>query len=194
MKIRAFIAVDISQEARDVLGETVDRLQKKDISGVRWVRSEGIHLTIKFLGDIEYSVVDEVLSVMERAVGETRPFSLSLSELGAFPSLTNLRVIWVGLDGELDVLNQLHESIDREVSSIEGFSRESRPFAPHLTLGRMRDHVSGELRRKAGKAIAEVPPGAEVGWQVSQVNLIQSTLRPSGAVYQVLGSCTLHSR
>lgn len=191
MKIRAFIAVDISHEARQVLSETVERLREQDISGVRWVRSEGIHLTVKFLGDIEDSTVDKVLSAMERGIGETMLFNLALSELGAFPSLASPRVIWVGLSGEIDLLNRLHADIDREVSTIEGFSRESRAFAPHLTLGRMRDHVSGEQRRKAGKAIADVPLGVEVGWEVSQVNLIQSTLTPSGAVYRMLGSCLL---
>ncbi len=192
MKIRAFIAVDISHEARLVLSEIIERLQEQDISGARWVRSEGIHLTVKFLGDIEDSVVDKVLSAMERGIGETMPFNLALSELGAFPSLASPRVIWVGLSGEIDLLNQLHAGIDREVSTIEGFSQESRPFAPHLTLGRMRDHVSGEERRKAGKAISEVPLESEVVWKVSQVILVQSTLTQSGAVYRMLGSCLLN--
>ena len=190
-KIRAFIAVDISGEARDALAQIVDRLKGAGASEVRWARPEGIHLTLKFLGDIDLGLVDDISSAMERATRGTGPFAIGLAGLGAFPSTANPRVIWAGLNGELDALKQLQARLDRELHSGLGFSLERRPFSPHLTLGRVRDGASGDARRSVATAIADVSPDSDVSWQVERLNLIRSTLAPSGAVYQLLGSVKL---
>ena len=186
--VRAFIAVDISQEARDALAEVVERLKVRGVSGVRWLRPEGIHLTLKFLGDIDPSRVDEILGAMERVAQGTGSLTFSLSELGAFPNPDRPRVIWVGLKGDLDPLGELQARIDQEMHLTEGFPREDRSFTPHLTLGRVRDNLSGEERRQAGKALTEVALEAEASWEVKEVILVRSTLTPGGAVYQQLGS------
>ena len=140
--VRAFIAVDISQEARAALAGVAERLQQQGVSGVRWVRPEGIHLTLKFLGEIDTDLVGKILEAMERAVDGTMPLTLALSEPGAFPNANSPRVIWVGLQGDLDPLKELQSRIDQEVHLIGGFPKETRAFAPHLTLGRMRENAS----------------------------------------------------
>ena len=155
---------------------------------MRWVRPEGIHLTLKFLGEIDPNIVDQILEAVDRAVQGSAPFTLALSEIGAFPSLYVPRVIWVGLKGDLDALRELQKRIDEEVHLAVGFPKEARAFTPHLTLGRMRDNAPGEERRRAGKSMTEVAWETDVLWQVNEVNLIRSTLTPSGAVYDVLGS------
>ncbi len=188
MTVRAFIAVDISGEARDALAEVTKRLQEQGVSGVRWVRPEGIHLTLKFLGDMESTMIDRVMEGVESACKGTGPFELGLSEPGAFPSSKSPRVVWVGLRGELDLLERLQGRIDQEMHSVCGFPKERRAFTPHLTLGRMRENASGEERRRAGEALAKIPPENGVWWQVREVCLVRSTLTPSGAVYDILGS------
>ena len=187
-KIRAFVAVDISQAARDALAEVSHRLQERGVSGVRWVRPEGVHLTLKFLGDIDPTLVDGILEALERACRGIGPLRLAISGVGAFPNLANPRVLWVGLKGELESLGELQGRIDREVSVAGGLPLEERPFSPHLTLGRLRDSVSREERRRAGEAATEVGVDGDVSWDVEDVNLIRSTLTPSGATYEVLGS------
>ena len=189
--VRAFIAVDISQEARAALADVINGLQQQGVSGVRWVRPEGIHLTLKFLGEIDPGLVDGIMNALGRAAQGTGAFRLALSDIGAFPSANNPRVIWAGLEGELDTLKDIQEKIDREVHSTTGLPMETRPFTPHLTLGRMGNRASSDERRRAGKAMAEAGPSLpslNVSWRVEGVSLIRSTLTPQGAVYDLLGS------
>ena len=190
--VRAFVAVDISQAARDALAEVTHRLRERGVSGVRWARPEAVHLTLKFLGDIDPTLVDGILGALERACRGTGPLRLVLSEVGAFPSLANPRVLWVGLNGDLESLGELQRRIGQEVSVAGGFPMEERPFSPHLTLGRLRDNVSREERHRAGEAATEAGLDADISWQVEAVNLMRSTLTPSGAVYDVLGSRKLY--
>ncbi len=186
--IRAFVAVGISQEARDALAEVTHCLQERGVLGVRSVRPEGVHLTLKFLGDIDPTLVDCILAALERACLGTGPLNLALSGVGAFPSLANPRVLWVGLKGDLELLRELQRRINQAVSVACGLPLEERQFSPHLTLGRLRDSVSSEERRKVGEAATEVGLDADVSWEVEETNLIRSTLSPSGATYEVLGS------
>ena len=186
--LRAFIALNISEEARDALARVTERLQQREVSGVRWARPESIHLTLKFLGDVDTSKVDQLLGAMERAARGTAPFTLGLSGLGAFPSQSSPRVIWIGLKGEIDVLRRLQLAVDEEMFSSEGFPKEDRRFSPHLTLGRIREKVSPEDRRRTRVAMAGICQDTEVWWEAKEVHLVRSTLTPSGAMYDVLGS------
>ena len=189
--VRAFVAIGISQEARDTLADVINRLQQQGVSGVRWVRPEGVHLTLKFLGDVDAGLLEGILAAMERAARGTGSLSLALSGIGAFPSAKSPRVIWVGLGADLDPLRELQARIDRELDETCGFPRERRAFAPHLTLGRTRENISADERRRLGTALAEAALEAQVSWEVGEVHLIRSKLTPSGAVYDVLGSGTL---
>ena len=185
---RAFIAVDISQEARVVLAETVKRAQEQGVTGVRWVRPEAVHLTLEFLGEIEPSLVESILGAMEGAARGTGPIALGLSGIGAFPSMSNPRVIWVGVNGDLGLLSELQARIDEAMYLSCSFPREERAFSPHLTLGRLRERQSANDRSAVGRALARVTLDVEIRWQVDQVHLVRSTLTPSGAEYDLLGS------
>ena len=186
--VRAFIAVDISQEARAVLAETAKRLQEQGVTGVRWVRPEGVHLTLKFLGEIEPNLVESILEAMEGAGLGTGPIKLGLSELGAFPSMSNPRVIWVGVDGDMAPLAKLQSRIEEALYLSCTLPKEKRAFSPHLTLGRLRERQSAKERGAVGRALAGLMLGGEVRWQVDQVNLVRSTFTPSGVEYDLLGS------
>jgi 2'-5' RNA ligase len=190
--LRVFIALDIPQDAKDVLVETVRQLRTVIPSGVRWVDPQGIHLTLKFLGNIDYSVVDDVLGAMKMASEnyEGPRFSLSLSGLGLFPNDRQPRVLWAGTAGDLDSLRTLQALVDEAVSRL-GFSQEKRPFRPHLTLGRVQDGVPKGTRRFIGEAIVKTQLPPTSAWEVDKIRLIQSTLTPQGAIYASLGTASL---
>ena len=190
--VRVFIALDIPLKAKNVLAETISHLKLEIPSGVRWVDPGGVHLTLKFLGNIDSTVVDDVLSAMKQASQEfnSQKFRLKLSGLGLFPNDKRPRVLWAGTDGDLEALETLQGHVDGAVSTL-GFSREKQPFRPHLTIGRVRDSVPPPGRRRIGATIAATLLPAIDAWEVDAMHLIRSTLTPNGAIYTSIGTVPL---
>jgi 2'-5' RNA ligase len=187
--IRVFIALELPDEAKQKLDELILKLRAGLPGGVRWVDPSGIHLTLKFLGDIDPSSVADLLEAMKsmpRATPRER-LSLRLSGLGLFPNPEQPRVLWAGLDGDLAALRALQEKTEEAMSGL-GFAPDRRPFNPHLTLGRVRAGVAADLRRQAGSAVTGMAMEDGEPWEPEAVHLIQSTLTPQGAVYTKLGS------
>ncbi len=189
-QLRAFIAVELPTGAREALGSITRDLQAVAPVGVRWVRPEGIHLTLKFLGDIGAESVGPISQAMSRCAALVSPFDLFLGELGAFPSLKVPRVIWIGLGGALDALLGLQGSLEKEMERL-GYARERRPFSPHLTLGRTREGVPTPQRRRVGDGVARASLKIIEELPVKEIALIQSILKPSGAMYTQLFSTPL---
>ena len=184
--IRAFISVDISSEAKAALRFIVDELTTRiEGDNVRWVKSDNMHLTVKFLGNIEIDFVQSILIAMRTSVVQINPFQVALSQVGAFPSFKRSRVIWVGVQGDLQTLGMVRNNIENELQNLE-FPKERRPFRPHITLGRVR---GGDIHE--GLDLSWATSWKDVRWLVRDVNLIRSTLTPSGPVYTKLGSITL---
>ena len=188
--LRAFIAIHLSQEARLQLFDTIRSLESEIPSGVRWVDPEGIHLTLKFLGDIDPALVADVLGAMEQAASGSLPFHLHLNGLGVFPNEGRPRVLWAGLGGDLDALGALQEKLEAAMSGLN-FPRERRTFNPHLTLGRVRDGVSAVARQRVGSVVSWSSLDGADSWPVNAVHLMRSNLTPDGAVYSSLGSVPL---
>lgn len=111
---------------------------------------------------------------------------LQLTKLGAFPNQREPRVLWAGVNGDLDALQQLHELVDTAITGL-GFTPERRPFRPHLTLGRVRDQAWAEDRRKIGAGLSQFPLSPSQLWKVNEMHLIRSTLTPQGAIYDSIG-------
>ena len=189
--IRAFVAVDISREARRTLAEAVQSLQSRGIAGVRWVRPSAIHLTLKFLGEVDGSLAPGIMDALRRAAAGRVPFRLGLSGVGAFPRSEAPRTIWAGLQGDLEELEALQRDVDREVSPAAGVTPEKRPFAPHLTLGRVRDRASSTQRRNIADALRSTSLAPTPPWTVAELHLVRSTLTSGGAVYDLLGACPM---
>ena len=188
--LRAFIAIQIPPAGLPHLEATIGRLQGQGVSGVGWVRPEGIHLTLKFLGNVYSDKVDPILQAMARAVEGCRPFELGLAGLGAFPNVQKARVIWVGVQGALGSLLPLQARVEGEMAPL-GFPPESRPFSPHLTLGRVRQGSRPPDPTTLEQVLANATLKEEFSWRVDQVCLIRSTLLPSGARYDMLGAVGL---
>jgi 2'-5' RNA ligase len=147
-------------------------------------------LTLKFLGNIVEETVGKVTEAMEAAAEGASPFSLEVKELGVFPNLNRVQVVWVGVVGEVDKLAKLQQSIDSNLTPL-GFAPESRPFTPHLTLARMRNEASLTERQKWGQLVAKTSFETSYTFEVNSVNLMRSQLTPQGAIYSRIGSVAL---
>ena len=189
--LRTFIAIDLSPELRAALGGLQDRL-RGDLGGrgVRWVQPQGIHLTLKFLGDTPQGQVDEIQRALARAAAAVEPFAISAGGVGCFPNTRQPRVVWVGLEEATGALLRLRNAVESEVAPL-GFPTEKRAFQAHLTLGRVqRDASTAEVRR-VGQVVAATTTGRLGEMAVAAVSTIKSDLRPTGAVYTTLFEATL---
>ncbi len=187
--IRVFIAIELAHDILSKIGRLQTRMKQDIPKGlVRWVRPEGIHLTLKFLGDAPASRVADIAGAMRSACVSVPAFGVEIGGLGCFPNTGRPRVIWVGVDEPRAILTRLHERIDRHMAGL-GFPPEKRPFNPHLTLGR----VKGRNREQAQALGEYVARGkARVGHiEIASVGLIRSELLPGGAVYTRLAQAPL---
>jgi len=180
-RIRSFIAIEVPQALLARIGELQREFRRME-AGVNWVRPEGIHLTLKFLGSVSAEELEKLARGIAPVVAARNPFELRIHGLGYFPSSRNPRVIWVGIDrggGEASSLQKVIEDMAAEV----GFPREARPFKPHLTLGRVRTPIG----RSSFIPEMEKHKEVEIGTFLAQeVYLFKSELKPSGAVYTKL--------
>ena len=145
--VRCFIAVHLPAEVRAELTSLEDRLKARRHPFVKWVDPGSLHLTLKFLGNAAADSIPRIVDAMSRAAGPHAPFRLRLAGTGAFPGWQHPQVVWVGVEGDLDRLTALQKDLEAAVSPL-GFPAESRSFSAHLTLGRLRDRVNTDDRRR----------------------------------------------
>ncbi len=181
--IRAFIATEIPRS--NELECLLNRLRK---SGARLSvpRSEGMHVTLKFLGDIEENSLNGIIGRIEKSVSGFSPFEVRVAGTGAFPDIRNPRVFWIGLE-DGGFLGRIAASIDESLSTM-GFAKESRPFTPHITIARVK--ASSGLERAIGilREFEKTRFGTHV---VEDIRLKKSTLTPTGSIYEDLGVISL---
>jgi RNA 2',3'-cyclic 3'-phosphodiesterase len=211
--LRAFIAIQLSDQLKSQIGDLQANLKRRapEVRGVGWARPESIHLTLRFLGDIEETQVEPLKRVLEAAAAEARPFSLEARGLGAFPTPQRARVIWLGLHGlsggvsgkesaaphaestrdarderrpddALTALVALQAAIEEGVVGL-GLAREDRPFMPHLTLARIRERKAMEPLIRLLTSHRDHLVGS---MRADAIALVRSELRPEGAVYTSL--------
>ena len=189
-EIRSFIAIELPEEAREGLARLRKELKRDEHRFVKWVDPGGIHLTLKFLGNIPSKRVAEITEAMEEAAHGISPFHLEISGLGAFPSLRQARVFWVGIGGEVDKLSRLQQNIDSALAVL-GFAKEERSFVPHLTLARIRQGASPLERRSFGELVGSTIFEDKYHIKVEAIRLMRSQLTPAGAIYTCLSAVGL---
>lgn len=183
-KWRVFCAIELPTEVRVRAAEHAARLRER-ATNVRasWPRAENLHLTLKFLGEIERSRVEELSNAATRAVQNTRPFNLIIEGAGAFPTRGVPRVIWLGIKDSSDGLSRLQSNLEAECVNI-GFPREERPFHPHLTLARIRaPQGARELARLHQETGFEA-----IEFNVTELSVMRSELGPGGSRYTGISS------
>jgi 2'-5' RNA ligase len=185
-QIRTFVAIELPDNVRAALDRLQSSLKSERQSFVRWVHPEGIHLTLKFLGNIGAAErVPQVTEAMAKACQGIMPFRLELNGVGVFPNLRSPRVVWVGLVGETERLLELQGRIEQALNPL-GFPAENRPFTAHLTLGRLREGTTREERLRFGEVVASTQAEDMPSFEVDTISLMRSQLRPSGAIYSRL--------
>jgi len=183
VKFRAFISADIIPS--EALVSVLRRLANSR-ADLKTVKPELMHLTLKFLGDAEESAIDEITVRILKATEGLQPFKIRLKGMGAFPSMSSIRVVWVGIeDGE--PLERIAENLDKSMSEL-GFEREKRGFKPHLTLARTRSaknisNVQEILMEDAATDYGE--------YTVDRILLKKSVLTPNGPIYSTVKECIL---
>lgn len=189
-KVRVFVSVGLSDEAREALVDAVERIRHEVPDGVQWARPDGMHLTLKFLGNIPSANVLALLGCVGELASANRAFGLKLTGLGMFPNRRKPRVLWAGVGGDLDALSSLQIGAEDTINAL-GYPPEQRPFRPHITLGRPRRSVSDAQLARIGAVVSGLTPPPPVSWQVDRVDVMRSELHPSGARYTVLGGGAL---
>lgn len=194
--VRAFIAIELPPAVLDQVGRLQTRVRQDLPSGlIRWTRPEGIHLTLKFLGDVEQDHLPEIEAALRGACAPHAPFPLQVSGLGCFPTPQRPRVLWVGVQDSSGKLAALQRDVERAIAPL-GFPPERRGFHPHLTLGRVKNprrrgrnapalEALGAYVERARVRVGQIP--------VDAVHLMRSELLPSGAVYSALATVQLRS-
>lgn len=181
-QIRSFIAIELPDELKMRLTQLEAQFKSGKPSGVKWVDPDSIHLTLQFLGSIAIDKTGEITRAMEEASQAVSPFHLEVKDLGVFPNLKRVQVVWVGISGEIDKLGQLQQGIESNLARL-GFAPETRPFTAHLTLARLRQQVSLEERQRLGQLIAGTRFDAG-NIKVDAINLMRSELTREGAIYR----------
>jgi len=184
--VRTFIAVHIPDTVRRNIGALVNGLRAFGGPDVKWVRPESLHLTLKFLGDVEAERIEAVAGAVETAVSGKAAFNIVLGGTGAFPNPRRPAVLWIGVAKGSEPLVSLAEAVESALAGI-GFGREKRPFSAHLTVGRV---------RPPGNAGRTVERMAETGFEcdpfrIDAVHVMKSDLQRGGAVYTTLRTLKL---
>ena len=188
---RMFIATDLSSEAKAALTGTAWKVPEFLRPNVRWSRAEMMHLTLRFLGDMDQDRIDAITECMSEAASRSGKFTLRLDDTGAFPDLRQPKVLWVGIKGEVDRLHMLQARLEGSLERI-GVVGEDRRYNPHLTVGRLQREVPPFAAGQIGQAFAHVRlPEPRPDIQVDSLVLYRSRLMVDGPRYEELARAPL---
>lgn len=179
--MRTFIAIDLPQNVKDHLSGIQEQL-KNIPADIKWVTPKNIHLTLKFLGEIDQRKADKICSILDNICKDKSTFVISLSSLGVFPDMHHPRVVWIGLDKGEKELQRLAMDIEDGLNKIH-IRKEKRPFSSHITLGRIK---SGRIDNLPDKLADVIPEFA-----ADRITFFKSTLTSGGPVYEVIKEAIL---
>lgn len=187
--MRTFIAIALPHDIKESL-EHLQKTLKTAGADVKWVEPNNIHLTLKFLGEVDEKKVERIEAILEETAGAHSSYHIRVSGAGAFPRISSPRVIWVGMDYGVDETTQIAKELEVKIAKI-GIPKENRPFSCHITIGRTRSGMN--LQKLAEKLQAlhttsGIPPQE---FPVTKLTLYKSTLTPPGPVYEVLKEANL---
>jgi len=188
--LRAFIAIELPKPLQDAVEKQTARLRQTlghDI--VRWIPTQNMHLTLKFLGDTAASHIEFLKQLLAREADSHPQFDLQIDGLGSYPTSRRPRVLWAGLHAPADLIS-LQKSIEAGTARL-GYEQEEHAFSPHLTLGRVRQTVSQTEMQKVRTAMSTIQLGNIGIARVDSIHLFKSDLQPGGSIYTKLFSAPL---
>ncbi len=178
--MRCFIAIDISDDVRRSISAIINNCSKYSNDSIRWISSENIHLTLKFLGEVNEDIIFKIKESLESVCKKHGVFKINVKGVGVFPSPKYANVLWAGVE-DSEQLKSLYTDIEDAMSKI-GFEREKRRFSPHITFGRVKHRRQIDIVLKELYTFKDTIFGSI---EVNEVLLMKSILRPSGAEYTV---------
>jgi len=189
--IRAFIAVNLSPDILDRIEQVaLDLKTRMDSVPIRWVPIENIHLTLKFLGNVSTANLEILKDILGKVVSSHHECDISVGGIGVFPKPNNPRVVWVGMEISQELIS-LQRNIEIETARL-GYSREHRPFSPHLTFGRVSRNASTQDVQIIAKILENYKVGFLGATRVRTVYLFRSDLKPEGAEYTPIYTAALN--
>ena len=185
--IRVFVALIPPDEYKQALNSVIKSLSERFPTEVKWVDPTGIHLTLKFLGNIPNGDISVLTERIGYAIDQFQhsKFKLQLYRLGAFPNTSHPKILWAGLQGDMEKLQLLQQAVESQISSA-GFPAAQRPFNPHMTLGRARRQATEKTMTAIGQELGSITIGECGDWIVSDIHIVESVLKPTGAIYTSL--------
>jgi 2'-5' RNA ligase len=187
MGIRSFLAFELPDEIKTIVTRVSGEIRKSSLE-VRWVRPEFIHLTVVFMGDIESEQIAPMGESVRAVCSQHSPFTISLKPMGCFPNPRNPRVVWLGIDGDLERMSRFRDDLQHALSPF-GIKEEERAFRPHLTLGRLKK--PGRRQTDLDQLLAKYKELSSPARTLSELVLFRSDLKPGGAVYTKMVSWLL---
>ncbi len=188
---RLFIAIELPDDVRRALARVqADFIRRAPEHLLRLVRPEGIHLTLKFLGDVPIKQLGAIGDALDQAVSGQAPFHLTVAGIGCFPNTRRPNTVWLGVEGDVRSLRSLHLQVEKYIAPL-GYPTEDRGFTPHLTLARTQRSRGGEELQAVGQAVLAMEVGEIARWHVTGISLMRSELRPTGAVYTLVREARL---
>ena len=189
--MRAFIAIELSPDLKKHLAFLEEQLQSSG-ADVKWVEPKNIHLTLKFLGEINEKQFVEVTKIIQETAAKNKRFFIRLTSPGAFPKINFPRVIWIGIDKGETETKQIATILEEKTAKV-GIPQENRPFSSHITLGRVRSGMNREklvenLEHLENNSTKNAPESL-----VTKITLFQSTLTPGGPIYEALEEAHLQN-
>lgn len=180
MALRCFISVELPSAIKQDVSAVANALRKSD-ADIKWITPENLHITLKFLGNTEESLVPDIIVLLRKKLSPYPPFYIRITGAGCFPDKRHPKILWAGVE-DSDSLQSLQEAIEDAMAGL-GYPREKKAFSPHLTLGRVRSQkrINDVLRRL--EEFREVSFGAV---EITSVSLMKSELKPAGAAYSTL--------
>ena len=179
---RGFIAIEINATSSIL---EFEKEIKKTGADIKLVEPQNIHITLKFLGDIEETLIDKIERIMKDAVKEIKPFTMKLNETGVFPNNNYVRVIWIGIK-EAQIIETIVKTIDEHLSKL-GFKKEKRGFSPHLTIARVKSAKNKQ------RLLETIEKYKDVGFSIQEVKsikLMKSDLTSAGPIYTTIKDVT----
>ena len=189
-RMRLFIAIDVPGAVRDALVGAQQSLRERAPPRLRWTRPDAMHLTLKFLGDVDAARVPSLSRVVAGVAARHQSFGLSVSRLGAFPGGRRLQVVWAGIEGDLQALGALRDALEAALVA-DGYAAETRAFRPHVTLGRTRGGMRPDEAERISAALTATALPHGLAFTVERVVLYRSHLGAGGSRYEVLAAAEL---
>ncbi len=186
---RLFIALPLPEPVVEKLGAITERLQSREWP-VRWTTANTVHLTLHFIGEVEPSQAELIRMALPGEVARHQPFTMQTDRLGVFPDRRKPRVLWMGLEGDTERLAALHDGIGHLLAGLD-LEVDERAFAPHITLGRLRQEISRERGMEIWTTLRGFETGAPLPVPVEEVILFRSYLSKAGAIHEPLVRCPL---